>query len=88
MMQVMRTTVTLDPDAEALVKRLMDERGLTFKQAVNHAIREGLAGSTRTPFSTPTFRMGFDPAVPWDKALRLAAELEDEELVRRLAERR
>ena len=39
-------------------------------------------------FETPTHRMGFDPAVPMDKALRLAAELEDEELARKLAVRR
>jgi len=37
-------------------------------------------------FQTPTFDMGFEPAVSWDKALRLAAEFEDEELVRKLAE--
>jgi hypothetical protein len=81
----MRTTVTLDPDAEALVKKLMRERGLSFKQAVNHAIRSGLApGQTGERVRTPTFRMGFDPAVRLDKALRLAGELEDEELVRRL----
>lgn len=35
----MRTTVTLDPDTEALVRRRMTERGATFKQAVNDAIR-------------------------------------------------
>jgi hypothetical protein len=29
--------------------------------------------------------MGFDPAIPWDKALRLAAQMEDEELTRRLS---
>ena len=85
----MRTTVTLDPDVEALLKRLMRERGMSFKQAVNHAIRAGLAESPgRAPARTPTFRMGFEPAIPWDKALRLAAELEDEELARRLAARK
>lgn len=85
----MRTTVTLDPDVEALVRRLMRERGLSFKQAVNDAIRAGLAApAASAPARTPTFRMGFEPALPWDKALRLAAELEDEELARRLAARK
>ena len=88
MMQKMRTTVTLEPDVEALVKRLMRERGLTFKQAVNHAIRAGLAAADSEAASTPTFRMGFEPAIPWDKALRLAAELEEEELGRRIAARK
>ena len=85
----MRTTVTLEPDVEALVKRLMRERGLSFKQAVNHAIRAGLAAPSPGPVArTPTYRMGFEPEIPWDKALRLAAELEDEELARRLAARK
>lgn len=85
----MRTTVTLDPDVETLVKRLMRERGLSFKEAVNHAIRSGLAAMpAREPFSTPTFRMGFDPSIPWDRALSMAGQLEDDELMRRLASRK
>lgn len=84
----MRTTVTLDPDTEALVKRLMRERGLSFKEAVNQAIRRGLAPEAHEPRRTPTFRMGFDPAVPLEKALQLAGALEDEELARRLAARK
>lgn len=83
----MRTTVTLDPDVEALVKRLMRERGLSFKEAVNSAIRAGAAPATGEPFRTPTFHMG-EPALSVEKALRLAGELEDEELARRLAARK
>ena len=84
----MRTTITLDPDAEALVKRAMRQRGWTLKQAVNHAIRAGLASKEREPARTPTFRMGFEPLIPWDKALLIAGEIEDDELVRRLAARK
>jgi len=82
----MRTTVTLDPDVEALVKRLMRERGLSFKQAVNAAIRAGATGS-RKRYRMRTFDMG-EPLVDLTKALRLAGELEDEELVRRLDARK
>jgi len=86
---VARTTVTLDADVEALLKRIMRERGLSFKEAVNQALRAGLLDRTDgTPSSTPTFSMGFRPDIPFDKALQLAAELEDEELVRRLAARK
>lgn len=81
----MRTTVTLDPDVEALVKRLMRERRLSFKEAVNAAIRAG-AGS-RKRYRMRTFDMG-EPLVDLTKALRLAGELEDEELVRRLDARK
>ena len=85
----MRTTVTLAPDVEALLKRLMRERGMSFKEAVNYAIRAGLAPPPPGAAArTPTFRMGYEPTLPWDKALRLAAELEDEELARRLAARK
>ena len=82
----MRTTVTLDPDVEAQVKRLMRERGLTFKEAVNDAIRAGLQPPGE-PFRTPTYDMG-EPLVDLTKALRLAGELEDEEIMRRLAARK
>lgn len=80
----MRTTVTLDPDSEALIRSLMRERGFTFKQAINEAIRAGLARARRPEFRTPAFRMGA-PAVAIDRALRLAGEMEDDELIRRLA---
>jgi len=83
-----RTTVTLEPDTDAIVRRLMRERGLTFKQAVNEAIRAGTASpARRRAFRTRTFDMG-QPALPLDKALQLAGELEDEELIRRLAARK
>lgn len=81
----MRTTVTLDPDVEALLKRAMAERGLTFKQAVNEAIRMGLGPRRRRDaVALPTFDMG-EPMVDITKALRLAGELEDQELAARLA---
>lgn len=80
----MRTTVTLDPDTEAAVRKLMRERGLTFKQAVNDAIRAGTQPAKRRPYRTPTFDMG-RPLVDLTKALRLAGELEDEEIIRKLA---
>jgi hypothetical protein len=89
MMHPMRTTITLEPDVEALVRKAMRERGLSFKQAVNEAIRAGLAPASNAPTTgTPTFRMGFNPVIPWDKALRVAAEIEDEELTRKLAARK
>jgi hypothetical protein len=75
----MRTTLTLDDSAAAIVHRVMAERGLTFKEVVNDAIRMAYGGQPATAFRTPTFDMGFEPTVPWDKALRLAAELEDED---------
>lgn len=72
----------------ALIQKRMRERGLSFKQAVNAAVRAGLAEGGAPTFQTPTFRMGFDPAIPWDKALALSGELEDDALIHKLAERK
>ena len=85
MMRIMRTTVTLDADTEALVHRLMAERGLTFKRALNQAIRDGaVAQAAPRRFKTKTYAMG--PAtISLDKALAIAGSLEDDELVRRLS---
>lgn len=78
----MRTTVTLDPDTESLVRRLMSERGVSFKQALNDAIRTG-ARTRAEPFRTRTRAMG-RPTVSLDRALQVAAQDEDDELVRRM----
>jgi hypothetical protein len=84
MMQAMRTTVTLDADTAALVQRWMRERGVSFKQAVNDAIRAGAAaGRGAEPFRTETADLGV-PTVNLDRALQLAGELEDEELIRKM----
>ena len=77
----MRTTVTLDPDVEALLRKAMREREQPFKHVLNAAIREGLTTARRKaakPFKQPTFDMG-QPLVDLTKALSLATELEDGE---------
>jgi hypothetical protein len=79
----MRTTVTLDPDTAALIRQRMRERGISFKQALNEAIRAGAAEHRGEPFRTVTAALGV-PTVNLDRALQLAAELEDEELVRKM----
>lgn len=81
----MRTTVTLDPDVAAQIKTLMREKGISFKEALNRAIRSGLSKQQKrkTRYRQKTFNMGI-PAVPLRKALQLAAELEDEEILRDL----
>lgn len=79
----MRTTITLTPEADALVRRAMRLRGITFKDAVNEAVIRGLSETSERPrFSTPTFDMG-TMRVPLDRAVALAAELENEDLLRK-----
>jgi hypothetical protein len=49
MMQCMRTTLTLDPDVAARLKRLRRRRDARFKDIVNSALREGLRRMEEKP---------------------------------------
>jgi hypothetical protein len=82
----MRTTVTLDPDVEAKLRAAMRERGVSFKVALNDAVRSGLDHDSPEPkrYVMPTAQMGLRPGINLDKANRLAGELEDEEIIRKL----
>lgn len=86
----MRTTVTLDGGVESLIRKAMRERGLSFKEALNSAVRAGLTHSKpRTQrFVQRTFAMGSERAFRWDKALAAADAIEDEELTRKLSLRK
>lgn len=83
----MRTTVTIDPDVESLLRRAIRERGLPFKQVLNAAIRDGLSKrNSQKPgrFKMKTHRMGVARGVDLTRALQLAAEMEDEEIMRKM----
>jgi hypothetical protein len=85
----MRTTVTLDPDVERLLRVTMKERGVSFKEALNQAIRAGASKERKARrFTQQTFPMGAEQHFRWDKALASADAIEDEELVRRLSLRK
>jgi hypothetical protein len=86
-----RTTVTLDPDVERLIREAMTERGISFKEALNEAARVGLRRKERVrsrKFVQKSFRMGDGQEFRWDKALAVADAIEDEELSRKLALRK
>ena len=82
----MRTTVTLDPDVVEMLKVYARRSDRSFKSVINDAIREGLASKRgeRRPYRTPSRPMHLQPGVDLTHALRLAAELEDEEILRKL----
>lgn len=86
----MRTTVTLDPDVELLIQNAMKERGLSFKEALNSALRAGLTQSKKGQrrFVQQTFSMGAEQHFRWEKALAAADAIEDEEIIRKLALRK
>jgi hypothetical protein len=68
----------------------MKERGISFKDALNSAIRAGLAPAKqrRLSFSQKTFSLGSEQNFRWDKALAAAAAMEEEELGRKLSVRK
>ena len=78
--------MTIEPDLAARLRAIAHERGITFKEALNAALRAGLAaqaGAAR-PYRLRPRRLGLRPGSDLDRALRLAAALEDEETVREL----
>jgi hypothetical protein len=80
----MRTTITLTAEAEALVKKAMQDRHLSFKQVVNEAIVRALAAdSTRREIRVPTHNLGV-PRINLDKATQIAAELDTQEFLRKM----
>lgn len=88
----MRTTMDIDPH---LLKRLRTEahrRGITFKELLTTLLRRALderPAATGTRYRCPTYSMGV-PTGPLnlDKALAIAAGLEDEETARELVLRK
>lgn len=82
----MRATVTLDDDVAAALSASAQERGVSFKEALNHAVRRGLSGvrDDAREYVVPTYDLGIRPEVTIVKANQLAADLEDEALLAKL----
>jgi hypothetical protein len=84
MMPHVRTTVTLDPDVAAALQELARERRISFKEALNSSVRRGLGQGAAEPYRVPARPLRLRPGVNLDKALALAGDLEDAEIVRKL----
>ncbi len=77
----MRTTVTLDPDTEALLRQEMALKRMSFKKALNAALRRAFqpAGPAMGQrYQVPTFESAYQPAVDRLRLNQLADELEIE----------
>ena len=81
----MRTTVTLDPEAERLLKDAMRRHGQSFKQALNQAVVRGLAGldagADEVPFEVQAASMGLRSGQDPVALNRLNDDLEAEAFV-------
>ena len=80
----------MEPDVQALIQTAMKERGISFKEALNSAVRSGLTQGKpkRSAFLQKSYSLGGGQNFRWDKALETAAALEDEELGRKFSLRK
>jgi hypothetical protein len=83
----MRTTVTIDPDTEHLLREHAARTGNSFKAVLNQAIRSALGRQTSgQDFRVePLFAAPFPADIAVRSMNRLADELDDEETIRELA---
>jgi hypothetical protein len=82
----MRTTIDIEDDLLQKLKREASRARVPLREAVNRALRLGLERlhpASTPPYRCRTFSMGFPPGSNLDKALELAALLEDEETLRK-----
>jgi plasmid stability protein len=81
----MRTTLTVDDDLAAELRRRARESGRSFRDVVNEALRDGLMPRQSTSgVEVPTRALGVRVGVDLVRARSLAADLEDEETLRKL----
>ena len=82
----MRTTVTIDPDTEHLLKAEAARTGASFKAVLNESIRRALS---KPPRERITVKPIFNAALPVEfngiSMNRLADELDDADTLRELA---
>jgi hypothetical protein len=79
-----RTTLTLDPDVAAQLERVRKRRQLGLKEAVNEAMRRGLAAmeegarAPAAPFEFKTLRLGKCLVPSLDDVSAVLGELDDD----------
>jgi predicted transcriptional regulator len=80
-----RTTLTIDDDVAAKLRQIARERDISFKQALNDALRQGLEPrASARRFRVQARELSLRRGIDLDKALLLAAEIEDAETIRKL----
>jgi hypothetical protein len=84
--------LTIDDALMAELKRQAFREGLPLRQVIDRALRVGLramrAPPARRRYRATTYSMGAPRVPSFDKALEIAATLEEEEIARRLAVRK
>ncbi len=88
----MRTTVRIDDDLLRDLKEQAHREGMSLAKLVNRVLRQGMNASRTEakparPHREKTFHMG-QPTWNLDKALALAAAMEDDEILQKLMRRK
>jgi hypothetical protein len=82
----MRTTLTIDDDLLAILRREAKRKGMSLKELINAALRRSLAvdpwGQPPRRPATRSHSYQFRPGIDPDKMNQLADELEAEEFAR------
>lgn len=92
MVSSMRSTVRIDDDLMMALKKRALRENVSQTRMLNRLLREGIEASRggaakKDPYQESTIAMGA-PRVDLDKALALAADFDDEEILRKMALRK
>ena len=86
----MRTTLTIEPDVERLLRQEMRRTGRSMKAVVNDTLRAGLGAAgkppTAPPYAVAPHDFRFRPGVDTDRLNRPVREIGVPRRVRRLGE--
>ena len=84
----MRTSLTIEPDVEQILRREMRRTGKSMKAVVNDALRVGLGMRGEPPrprrFKVQPHAFAFKPGIALDRLNQLVDELEVDERARQL----
>lgn len=89
----MKTTVHIEDDLFLEIKNQAASQGSSFKSLLNRTLRNGLQNKQKAKkksYRSPSYAMG-EPDfgnIPLDKALALASNLEDTEILDKLEKRK
>lgn len=88
----MRTTLNVDDEILERLRDVAKRRRMSLREVVGRTLKLGLdrldPRADQPAYSATTFPMGYPPGLNLDKALRIAAQLEDDEIVRKLQVRK
>jgi hypothetical protein len=87
-----RTTINIEASTLQILKNEAERSGLSLTAVVNKALKYGLdrlhPRVDREPFRAQTFSMGSPEGLDMTKALQLSSLLEDEEVIRKIQQRK